>query len=326
MNYFVSIIIPVYNIEKYIEECVNSVLVQSYKNFEVILVDDGSKDRSSIICDDLANLDNRIKVIHKKNGGLSSARNAGIKASKGDYIAFIDGDDYWDDRDFLKDVVKCLDESKADFISFGLKKYYENEDFIQDTKYIFDRNLVDINNKKKTLDYLISNNLYISSAWSKIVKRDIIMSNNLFYKEGILSEDIDWSARLLIYADKIDVIDRAAYIYRYRQNSISKSLGRKNIEDLIANIENSISYIPKSDELKYEYMSYIAFQYLTLMIVPNYVNEDLPKEVVSKIKELKYLLRYDLNNKVHKFRLIEKYLGFNILNFMVKIYSKIRKG
>ena len=130
------------------------------------------------------------------------------------------------------------------------------------------------------------------------------MSNNLFFKEGILSEDIDWSARLLIYADKIDVIDRAAYIYRYRQNSISKSLGRKNIEDLIANIENSISYIPKSDELKYEYMSYIAFQYLTLMIVPNYVNEDLPKEVVSKIKELKYLLRYDLNNKVHKFRLI----------------------
>ena len=70
MNYFVSIIIPVYNIEKYIEECVNSVLVQSYKNFEVILVDDGSKDRSSIICDDLANLDNRIKVIHKKNGGI----------------------------------------------------------------------------------------------------------------------------------------------------------------------------------------------------------------------------------------------------------------
>ena len=212
MNYFVSIIIPVYNIEKYIEECVNSVLVQSYKNFEVILVDDGSKDRSSIICDDLANLDNRIKVIHKKNGGLSSARNAGIKASKGDYIAFIDGDDYWDDRDFLKDVVKCLDESKADFISFGLKKYYENEDFIQDTKYIFDRNLVDINNKKKTLDYLISNNLYISSAWSKIVKRDIIMSNNLFFKEGILSEDIDWSARLLIYADKIDVIEFLIFI------------------------------------------------------------------------------------------------------------------
>ena len=120
MNYFVSIIIPVYNIEKYIEECVNSVLVQSYKNFEVILVDDGSKDRSSIICDDLANLDNRIKVIHKKNGGLSSARNAGIKASKGDYIAFIDGDDYWDDRDFLKDVVKCLDESKANIYLIGI--------------------------------------------------------------------------------------------------------------------------------------------------------------------------------------------------------------
>lgn len=326
MNYFVSIIIPVYNIEKYIKECVTSVLVQSYKNFEILLVDDGSKDKSSIICDELANLDNRVKVIHKKNGGLSSARNAGIKASKGNYIAFIDGDDYWDDKYFLEGVVKCLDESKADFISFGLKKYYENENFIQDSKYIFDRNLIDVNDKKKTLDYLISNNLYISSAWSKIVKRDIIISNNLFFREGILSEDIDWSARLLIYADKIDVIDRSAYIYRYRQNSISKSLGRKNIEDLISNIEKSILYIPKNNELKYEYMSYIAFQYLTLMIVPNYVHEDLPTETIYKIKELKYLLKYDLNKKVHKFRLIEKYLGFNILNFMVKVYSKIRKG
>ena len=73
-------------------------------------------------------------------------------------------------------------------------------------------------------------------------------------------------------------------------------------------------------------MSYVAFQYLTLMIIPNYVNEKLPKEIMSKIKELRYLLKYDLNNKVNKFRLIEKYFGFNTLNFMVKVYSKIRKG
>ena len=326
MNYFVSIIIPVYNIEKYIEECVNSVLVQSYKNFEVILVDDGSKDKSSIICDDLANLDNRIKVIHKKNGGLSSARNAGIKVSKGDYIAFIDGDDYWDDKDFLKNAIDYLIHSNADFINYGLKKYYENEDIMQEGKYIFDRNAIDINDKRKTLDYLISNNLYISSACTKLIKRQIIQDNNLLFREGIFSEDIDWSVRLLVCSKRIDVINKTPYVYRYRSNSISKTLGTKNVRDLIGNIENSISYIPKNDEFKYEYMSYVAFQYLTLMIIPNYVNEKLPKEIMLKIKELRYLLRYDLNNKVHKFRLIEKYLGFNILNFMVKIYSQVRKG
>ena len=326
MSYLVSIIIPVYNIEKYIEECVKSVLAQSYKNFQVILVDDGSKDNSSIICDKLSELDDRIQVIHKNNGGLSSARNAGIKVAKGDYIAFIDGDDYWDDEEFLQDAVKYIVDSNADFINYGLKKYYENEDIMQEGKYIFDRNSIDINDKKKTLDYLISNNLYISSACTKLVKRQIIQDNNLIFREGIFSEDIDWSVRLLVCSKRIDVINKTPYVYRYRTNSISKTLGIKNVQDLIGNIEKSISYIPKNDEFKYEYMSYVAFQYLTLMIIPNYVNEKLPKEIMSKIKELRYLLKYDLNNKVHKFRLIEKYLGFNILNFMVKIYSKIRKG
>lgn len=326
MSYLVSIIIPIYNIEKYIEECVNSVLTQSYENIEIILVDDGSKDKSPIICDNLCKKDNRVQVIHKKNGGLSSARNAGIKVAKGDYIAFIDGDDYWNDKEFLQDAVKYIVESDADFINYGLKKYYEKEDIMQEGKYIFDRNSIDINDKKKTLDYLISNNLYISSACTKLVKRQTIQDNNLIFREGIFSEDVDWSVRLLVCSKRIDVINKTPYVYRYRSNSISKTLGIKNVEDLIGNIEKSISYISKDDMFEYEYLSYIAFQYLTLLIIPNYVNEKISQNTISKIKQLRYLLKYDLNNRVHKFRLIEKYLGFNILNFMVKVYSKIRKG
>ncbi|MGM9534558.1 MAG: glycosyltransferase family 2 protein [Intestinibacter sp.] len=326
MDYLISIIIPIYNIEKYIEQCVNSVLEQSYKNFEIILVDDGSKDTSGDICDKYCRLDDRVKVIHKENGGLSSARNTGIKAAKGDYIAFIDGDDYWDDKEFLNCAVECLNEFNADLINFGLKKYYEETDIMQNSKYIFDRSLIDVEDKKKTLDYLISNNLYISSACTKLIKREIIINNNLFFKEGIFSEDIDWSARLLIYSKKIDVINKSPYIYRQRAKSITHTLKKKNIEHVINNIENSISYVPKDCDLKNEYMGYIAYQYLTLMIVQNYIDEKLPKKIRDKIKDLKFLLRYDLNNKVHKFRLIEKYLGFGTLNFIVKIYAKMRRG
>ena len=175
MDYFISIIIPIYNIEKYVEQCVNSVLEQSYKKFEVLLIDDGSKDKSGEICDILCGLDDRVRVIHKKNGGLSSARNEGIINSKGDYIIFMDGDDYWDDSDFLHDIVNGLNKSNADLINFGFRKYYEDTDVVEQSRYIFDRSLVDVNDKKKTLNYLISKNLYISSACTKLIKKDLII-------------------------------------------------------------------------------------------------------------------------------------------------------
>lgn len=109
----VTIIVPVYNVEKYLKKCVDSILNQTYKNIEVILIDDGSSasDKSPIICDEYAKKDKRIKVIHKINGGLSSARNAGLDIAKGDYIYFVDSDD-WIDKDTIKDNIKILVEKK----------------------------------------------------------------------------------------------------------------------------------------------------------------------------------------------------------------------
>ena len=118
----ISIVIPVYNVEKYLQECVDSVVKQSYKNIEIILVDDGSKDNSPKLCDELAKTDDRIKVIHKENGGLSSARNAGMKVITGDYFVFLDSDDYWTDLDFLKKIVNDKLIMNPDIIIFGYSK------------------------------------------------------------------------------------------------------------------------------------------------------------------------------------------------------------
>ena len=126
-EYLISIIVPVYNVEPFISECINSILIQSYKNFELILVNDGSTDNSPTICEQYASKDKRIKVIHKANGGLSDARNWGLKFSSGDYVVFLDSDDYWNDCDALFSLNSLLNKySEVDVVFFRRFTFEEN--------------------------------------------------------------------------------------------------------------------------------------------------------------------------------------------------------
>ena len=126
MNIKISVIIPVFNVEQYINYAVESVLSQTYKNIEIILVDDGSIDNTSILCDKLSEKNKQIKVIHKPNGGLSDARNCGIDNATGDFILFLDGDDYWNDKEAVEVLVKRVSKSQADILNFSYIKYYED--------------------------------------------------------------------------------------------------------------------------------------------------------------------------------------------------------
>ena len=161
MDNLFSVIIPIYNVESYIEKCVNSVIDQDYKNIEILLINDGSKDNSKLICEKKDKEDSRIRFINKQNGGLSSARNTGLDNATGDYILFLDGDDYWDDKEALSKINRNLQNSKADIVTFGLKKMFEDTGEIEETKYVFNRENVDFDSKKNTLSYLVKNNLYI---------------------------------------------------------------------------------------------------------------------------------------------------------------------
>ena len=125
---FFSIIVPIYKVEQYLEKCINSILVQTLYRFELVLVDDGSPDNCGKICDVFAAKDNRIRVVHKKNGGLSSARNAGIDVCVGSYVIFIDSDDFWDDENALRKIYSNLLESNAELLVFPAKRYYEKND------------------------------------------------------------------------------------------------------------------------------------------------------------------------------------------------------
>ncbi|MGP1412122.1 MAG: glycosyltransferase family 2 protein, partial [Peptoanaerobacter stomatis] len=189
MNNKISIIIPVYNVEKYIERCLDSIITQSYTNLEIILVDDGSTDRSGEICDRYALVDNRIKVLHIKNSGRGEARNVGLAQAKGQYIGFVDSDD-WVERDLYRCLMESIEETGADI---SICAYYECLDENKTAKMLYENNFVC--NGKEALYFTMSNvkrkYWFNIAIWNKLYRRDVI--KNIRFK-GREYEDIMYNA------------------------------------------------------------------------------------------------------------------------------------
>ena len=230
-----SIIIPIYNVERYLETCVNSILTQTYSDYEVILVDDGSPDRCGELCDHYAESDSRVKVVHKVNGGLSSARNAGLDIAMGEYVIFVDSDDYWDDTMALEHIQKNLAESNADLLVFPAKRFYEDENrFTNILNLEVERDKIRNENISQAVGYLLQNNIYRAAAWNKVVKKSIVDVHNMRFKVGYLSEDMDWCGDLLLYCSKFDFYENPFYVYRQqRKGSITSGKAEKLVSDKI---------------------------------------------------------------------------------------------
>ena len=229
----ISIIVPIYNVEDCLDKCINSIINQTYKKLEIILIDDGSTDSCKIICDNYKKLDDRIIVVHKSNGGLSSARNAGLDIAKGELIGFVDGDDYIELTMYEK-MKKCMDKNNSDIVScsvFYKKKYKKKE-----IKYL-------INNKK--LECLTGKQKYIyvqNYAWNKLYKRDIF--NNIRYPSGQIYEDGYIICDILEKANSISFVDEPLYNYVYRNNSITKKFNINQF-DCIISINKKIDFYNK---------------------------------------------------------------------------------
>lgn len=221
-----SIIVPVYNVESYLAQCIESIIAQSYNYFELILVDDGSQDTSPQICDMYSKQDNRIKVIHKKNGGLSSARNAGLDISVGEYIIFVDSDD-WISDNCLDIFAQTLIKHPVDLLMTVKTSVYDNIQFPEVEgidEYVrqgFDKN--------RAVQWILYN-CKSMGAPNKIVKREIIEANKMRFFEGALHEDIDWTFKLCINASSFYGISTQWYNYRMiRDGSITAKITTKNI-------------------------------------------------------------------------------------------------
>lgn len=207
----VSVVVPIYNVEKYLEDCLHTVIAQTYKNIEVILVDDGATDNSGKIADKLAKKNKNFVVIHKNNGGLSDARNAGIRAAKGEYITFVDSDDCIDII-FVENLMQAIMESGADIAQCNNS-----------------RKLYQLGRGSGKLTTLNGGNAFVElmrfksispTAWGKIYKISLFRDNNLEFPVGRIHEDTAILYKLIYSASKVVCIDKVLYYYRVNNNSI----------------------------------------------------------------------------------------------------------
>lgn len=319
----VSVIIPVYNTAGYLRQCVDSVLTQSYLNYEIILVDDESPDEAPDICDEYAKLFEQIVVVHKKNGGSSDARNAGIKVASGQYVLFMDSDDFWNDTNALQNIVSRLKLTEPDVLNYSYVKYYEESNtYIPQFENIPAMNKK-IESKTEQLDYIVGNYLYIASACNKAIKRSLL-TDDMYFTKGNFSEDIEWCVRLLKKAISMDFICENFYCYRQREGSTSHSLVEKSCIDLALNIQTCVRLAKNSaqDMKRYIYI-YSAYQYSTFFAVQA-MAVSCPKEIMLKMSKYKWLLRYHgSNKKVTCLYVGCKLVGFRNLCWIVRKTKKI---
>ncbi len=325
-NPFFSIIVPVYKVEEYLDQCVESVLVQTFCDYELILVDDGSPDNCGSMCDSYAEGNLRVKVVHKGNGGLSSARNAGLDIAAGEYLVFLDSDDFWDDETALEHFHNNLGETKADLLVFPAKRYYEDENkvtYILNSKV--ERSHVTESDVNRAISYMLENNIYRAAAWNKVIRKSVVDAHGMRFKEGYLSEDMDWCGDLLIYCTRFDFYEEPLYCYRQqRVGSITARKTERLIADKIYMCQKGHKQaLSLRDEEKGRLLnSYYAYEYSVALGVSSGVRD---KQILNELKQLQVLLDYDLCNKVKQVNRVKKFFGYTLTRKILCIFVKMKR-
>ena len=316
VNPLVSIIVPIYKVEPYLCRCLDSIVNQTYTNLEIILVDDGSPDGCPQICDEYAAKDKRIVVIHKENGGLSDARNAGLDICKGDYISFVDSDD-WVDEKYIEQLIKPNSKNQYDIVIADYQQ--SNEPF--DSRHIL---LQDgsINDNKKIIS-AYCHLQYPPCAWAKLYRATFIKENKLKFYKGILYEDQLWSCQQAVLAKQVFILSKKNYYYTIRNNSIMQSKNipfEKHITSWKIILINENKILSHGSNIKSYDIDYFFLQKTTEILKKSHNNWNYFKKSFLTIAE-----SLNINPIVYwlKFSTSPKKLFFFILNKAPQIASQI---
>ena len=310
----ISIVIPVYNVERYIERCVDSVLCQTYKNIEILLINDGSTDNSGFLCEKLANKDSRIKVFHKINEGLSATRNFGVEQSNGQFVGFVDSDDYIEE-DMYEKLFNAIQSSQADMAECSLTRIYKN---YSETFYNGDNFQIDLDAEGYVREYIDNVRLY-GSAWCKLLKKEI--AEKVKFPVGKIYEDCFYSLDLVKYLKKVTVISDSLYNYYIREGSITtKSFSHSDMDyiECINSWEDYIdNYFPQFKQLmlKRKVIAYLSIFNQTLELRQRKNNEDY--------KYLKYYFKSSLVKILQSKVPLEIKIAVLLLNINESFYKII---
>lgn len=315
----ISIIIPVYNVEKYLRECLESISNQTYKNLEIILIEDGTKDNSGIICDEYAKKDSRIKVIHQKNMGLSGARNTGLKNSTGDFITFVDSDDFIDNK-MLEIMLLALKENDADIVEGGTIFCDENGKYIKENTL----NKIKIYENEYQIEKLLMNKDITTTSWGKLYKKELL--KNFEFPLGKYHEDTFTTYKFLHLSKKTIVLNQSFYHYRQVNGSIMNSnFNLKHLDSVEATIERSKfieKYYPQYKKYEYGNIVYSCCKVYERIILSNFYDEKIIKSLQKLIR--KYLVYFLIYSNSKKSTKLFSSICFINMNLCKKIYNKIK--
>lgn len=250
----VSVIVPVYNVEEYIERCLKSLVNQTLKDIEILVINDGSPDNSEDIILKYAKKYSNIKYLKKENGGLSDARNYGLKHAKGEYIAFVDSDDYVD-KNMFKEMYNKAKKDSLDLTICSLDCVDDDENYLMSVNCYLNKNIYKEDIKKYMLDFY-------PSAWNKLYKRELF-NNKVEFKKGVWYEDVEFIYRLIPYVNSIGFVNKELYHYVQREGAITKTFDKRlynyidNWNGIIDFYKNKKLYDEYKKELEYCYVRYL---------------------------------------------------------------------
>ena len=315
----ISIVVPIWNVELYLKKCVDSLINQTYKKIEILLVDDGSPDNCSQICDEYAKIDNRIKVYHKKNGGLSDARNYGIIHCKGKYISFVDSDDYVEST-YIEKLYKALTETNSDISMCFHYVEYPNKTLVRNGK-----KQITFDSHEALFDLLYSKNIDTSS-WAKLYRRELF--KDIRFPVGKLFEDTATTYKLLDASKKIVSINDCLYHYVIRKNSITTgkfNMKKLDLIDVTFEMQNYLlkKYPDFKDAITRRLM-YAYFSTYNQYIDSNEKNKEIEKKITSYIIDNRKNVLKDPNlPKRDRLALLSTYFGFTFYKTCWRCYKKI---
>ena len=323
----ISVIIPVYKTEKYLDKCLQGVFEQTYKDLEIILVDDGSPDGCPQLCDDYAKSDARIKVIHNKiNEGAAEARNAGLRAATGEYIIFLDADDFWIDKNGLIKMVQVFQkDSTLDIVFFNIQLFLiENtQRFIKHVKqYDLTRTTGDRNT---VFLYLTKIGFFISSPCTQMIKRNLIINNAVFFEKGLFCEDMDWKLSLWQQIKSVSALNLNMYCCRIRWDSTSNEYKIQQSRDYMFILKKWINMSVEDKQFQSIAKIYLADLYASFYRHFFMINRQYRVEIYTELKQMKSILLSARTKKALLAKYTTLLLGFNLSVRLWGLYGLLRK-
>lgn len=282
MGKLISIVLPVYNVEKYLERCIYSIILQSYKNIEVIIINDGSTDNSLTICEKYRDIDSRIKIFTKDNGGLAAARNFGFEKVSGDYVTFVDSDDFISEY-YVENLYNALKKTDSDMSISQFELYYCNSNNKGARKRNSNVQKIYSFNSEKALKEMFLQKKFDNSAWGKLYSKRLFQF--IIYPEGKLYEDLPVTYKIISKANKIAFINTKDYQYVQRPESIQNGPFNEKKLDILPFIEEMRSFISSEYPLINNYVKLRAFN--------AYINmyKQLPKDDIFTRRQIWKLIK-----------------------------------